>query len=103
MVAILVNHSDCVFLSVSASVLVLAPDGGRPSDSHLTLLLQLQTGRNNGSIDSLRLVGSVSFLCEVCFFFNVMDVNGSELYFVVSQPGYYSGEGRTTTPWVLLY
>lgn len=61
-----VNHSDCVFLSVSASVLVLAPEGGRPWDSHLTLLLQLQTGRKNGSIDSLRLVGSVSFLCEVC-------------------------------------
>lgn len=83
-----VNHSDCVFLSVWASVLVLAPDGGRPLDSHLTLLPQLQTGRKNGSIDSLRLVGSVSFLCEVCptffFFFNVMEVNGSELYFVVS-------------------
>lgn len=82
-----VNHSDCVFLSVSASVLVLAPDGGRPLDSHLTLLPQLQTGRKNGSIDSLHLVGSVSFLCELCptfSFFNVMEVNGSELYFVVS-------------------
>lgn len=69
-----VNHSDCVFLSVWASVLVLAPDGGRPLDSHLTLLPQLQTGRKNGSIDSLRLVGSVSFLCEVCptFFFFLM-------------------------------
>lgn len=81
-----VNHSDCVFLSVLASVLVLAPDGGRPLDSHLTLPSQLQTGRKNGSIDSLRLVGSVSFLCEVCptfSFFNVMEVNGSELYFVV--------------------
>lgn len=50
-----VNHPDCVFLSESPSVLVLAPNGGRPFDSNLTVLLQLQTGRKSGSTNSLRL------------------------------------------------